>query len=51
MAASAACHFTPEDFSGKSVCKSELQKMLNLPQKPETPIVSMVSRLVGSLIS
>ncbi len=40
-------NFTPEDFSGKSVCKSELQKMLNLPQKPETPIVSMVSRLVS----
>lgn len=40
-------NFTPEDFSGKAVCKSELQKMLGLPQKPETPIISMVSRLVS----
>lgn len=40
-------NFTPEDFSGKAVCKSELQKMLALPQKPETPIISMVSRLVS----
>lgn len=40
-------NFTPEDFSGKAVCKSGLQKMLGLPQKPETPIISMVSRLVS----
>jgi len=40
-------NYTPEDFSGKAVCKSELQKMLGLPQKPETPIISMVSRLVS----
>lgn len=40
-------NFTPDDFSGKAVCKQELQKMLNLPVKPDTPIVSMVSRLVS----
>lgn len=40
-------NFTPEDFSNKAVCKSELQKMLGLPQKSETPIVAMVSRLVS----
>ena len=40
-------NFTPEDFTNKAVCKSELQKMLGLPEKPETPIVSMVSRLVS----
>ena len=40
-------NFTPQDFSNKKVCKSELQKMLNLPCKPDTPIISMVSRLVS----
>lgn len=40
-------NFTADDFSNKAVCKSELQKMLNLPQKPDTPIVAMVSRLVS----
>lgn len=39
-------NFTPEDFFNKTVCKAELQKMLGLPQKPDVPIVSMVSRLV-----
>ncbi len=40
-------NFTPDDFSNKAVCKRELQKMLNLPQKPDTPIISMVTRLVS----
>ena len=35
-------NFSPNDFS-----KKELQKLLNLPQKPETPIISMVTRLVS----
>ncbi len=40
-------NFTPDDMSGKAVCKKELQKMLNLPVKPDTPIISMISRLVS----
>lgn len=40
-------NFTADDFSNKQVCKIELQKMLNLPVKPDTPIISMVSRLVS----
>lgn len=40
-------NFTADDFTNKAVCKSELQKMLGLPQKPNTPIISMVSRLVS----
>ncbi len=40
-------NFKPDDFTNKSVCKSELQKMLSLPEKPDTPIISMVSRLVS----
>lgn len=39
--------FTPEDFSNKAVCKQRLQKLLGLPQKTNTPVISMVSRLVS----
>ena len=31
----------------KAVCKEELQKMLGLPVKPDTPIIAMISRLVS----
>ena len=40
-------NYNAEDMSNKAVCKSELQKMLNLPVKAETPIISMISRLVS----
>lgn len=40
-------NFAPDDFTNKAVCKKELQKMLNLPVKPDTPIIAMVSRLVS----
>lgn len=40
-------NYTPEDLSNKAICKQELQKMLNLPVKPDTPVISMVSRLVS----
>ncbi len=40
-------NFTADDFSNKAICKKELQKLLGLPQKPETPIIAMVSRLVS----
>lgn len=40
-------NYTPDDFSNKSVCKKELQKMLGLPQKAETPILAIISRLVS----
>ncbi len=39
-------NFTEEDFSGKIVCKTELQKMLGLPVK-DVPIISMITRLVS----
>lgn len=40
-------NYTPEDFKNKAVCKKELQKMLGLPQKTDTPIISMITRLVS----
>ncbi len=39
-------NFTPEDLSGKAVCKQELQKMLGLPVK-NVPIIAMITRLVA----
>ncbi len=40
-------NYNAEDTSGKAVCKEELQRMLNLPVKPETPIIAMITRLVA----
>lgn len=40
-------NYTPDDFKNKAVCKKELQKMLGLPQKSDTPIISMITRLVS----
>ena len=40
-------NYTPEDMSNKAVCKAELQKMLNLPDKSDTPVISRISRLVS----
>ena len=39
-------NYTPDDFAGKSICKSELQKMLGLPVK-NVPIIAMITRLVS----
>jgi len=38
--------FDAEDLSGKQVNKRMLQQTLGLPQRPEVPIISIVSRLV-----
>lgn len=40
-------NYTKEDMSGKGICKQKLQERLNLEQSWDTPIVSMVTRLVG----
>lgn len=39
--------FTPEDLSGKAVCKRELQKRFLLDVDPNIPVVGVVSRLVS----
>ena len=39
-------NFSAEDFSQKSVNKSELQRLMNLPLKEDTPLIGMVTRLV-----
>ncbi len=39
-------NYSADDMAGKAVCKEELQRMLNLPVKPNTPILAMITRLV-----
>ncbi|MDE7082685.1 MAG: glycogen synthase GlgA [Clostridia bacterium] len=40
-------NYTPEDFSNKALCKKGLQKLLGLPQKANTPVIAMITRLVS----
>lgn len=40
-----AASFSPEDLSGKAVCKKELQQNLGLKPEPGTPVIGMVGRL------
>ena len=40
-------NYTKEDMSGKGICKQKLQARINLQQSWDTPIVAMVTRLVG----
>ena len=40
-------NFDSENMRGKAVNKRELQKLLGLPEKSDTPVMGMVSRLVS----
>ena len=40
-------HYSAEDPSGKAENKRALQERLNLPQKADVPLISMVTRLVS----
>jgi 1,4-alpha-glucan branching enzyme len=42
-----AKNFSPEDLSGKQACKADLQRTFGLPQKPDVPLLAMVSRLAA----
>ncbi len=39
-------NYSAENLENKKICKTELQKMLGLPQK-DVPIIAMISRLVA----
>lgn len=39
--------FSADSLDGKAVCKAKLQQLCGLPQKPDTPLVAMVSRLAS----
>jgi starch synthase len=43
-----ACPYTSKNvFEKKPLCKAELQRSFNLPEKPDTPVLGVVARLVS----
>ena len=40
-----AANFSSENFSGKAICKADLQGYSHLPVRPDVPVIGMVSRL------
>ncbi len=40
-------NYNSEDFSGKKLCKKDLQQVLELPEREDVPIIGIVSRLVS----
>ncbi len=40
-------NYTVDNLKGKATCKTELQKMLNLPVREDVPIIAIISRLVS----
>ena len=41
-----AAHYSVKDLSGKAACKAALQREMGLPERPDVPLLGMVSRLV-----
>ena len=39
--------YGPDDMTGKAACKADLQVSLGLREEPDTPLLAVVSRLVG----
>ena len=40
-------HYSPVRMDGKAACKAALQAALGLAEEPDTPLIAMVTRLVG----
>jgi len=42
-----ACQYTVKNLAGKTGCKQELQAFFQLPQRPDVPLLGVVSRLTA----
>ena len=42
-----ASRFSRDDPAGKAVCKADLQRTFGLPERPETPVLAVISRLAA----
>ena len=40
-----AAKFSPDDVSGKADCKVDLQRAFGLPERPDVPLLAVISRL------
>lgn len=40
-----AANYDPDDLSGKAICKANLQRIADLPVRPDVPVIGVVSRL------
>ncbi len=40
-----AAKFTQDDLAGKAACKADLQRAFDLPQRPDVPLLAVISRL------
>lgn len=40
-------NYSADNTSNKSICKQKLQELLHLPVKSDTPVISMITRLVS----
>lgn len=40
-----SCHFGADSIETKAICKSNLQRKINFPQDPKTPLVGGISRI------
>ncbi|MEW5820233.1 MAG: glycogen synthase GlgA [Cyanobacteriota bacterium] len=41
-----AQNFSINDLSGKAVCKRDLQRIFGLPERPDVPLIGIITRLV-----
>jgi starch synthase len=40
-----AARFSADDLSGKAACKADLQRSFGLPERPDVPLLAVISRL------
>ncbi len=40
-----AAKFSPDDLGGKAACKADLQRAFGLPERPDVPLLAVISRL------